>query len=77
METSEIKELLKEDYPAVYKSTRAWLIKDDMANVKAANRIRQGLMRKGFRSIDIEENMGETLDEAEDWLNQHNADAGC
>lgn len=70
METSKLKEYLKEEFPVVYKTAKIWLIKDSTNNILAGEMIRDRLEKKGFRKITMDENIHESLEEAEEYFSE-------
>lgn len=61
--------MIREQHPIVWKATQPWLIKSTDP-IKVGKRIREVLKKKGFREIGDEENIGETLEEAEEFLSK-------
>ena len=70
MDTSELKNYLKDEFPAVYKTAKVWLIKDSTNNIKAGEIIRDRLEKNGFRKIEMNENISESLEEAEEYFSE-------
>ena len=67
MTSDELKLMIREEYPLVWKATKPWIIKTTDP-IKVGQRVRDGLKKKGFRDIRDEDNLVETLDEAEEFL---------
>lgn len=67
MTPDELKLMIREDYPNVWKTTKPWLIKSTSA-IKIGEGVRDKLVKAGFRQISLTENIASTLDEAEAYL---------
>lgn len=67
MTPDELKLMIREDYPNVWKTTKPWLIKSTSA-IKIGEGIRDKLVKAGFRQIDLTENISKSLTEAETYL---------